>query len=274
MVKPKTHVVFLLDKSGSMGKIRSQAVEYYNEQRQQIIENSKDQDITVSLFTFNSNVFEHELLVPANELPEITLENYVPNGGTAWYDAMGYAITKLQEITEADENTAYLIVSITDGKDFNSRYYGTPQDASPLRKLISECECSKRWTFSYLGCSKANLDHVAKEVGIPLANMGLWNAESETTAAASLQRSTVRSKNFYAARAAGQLCSVNYYSDVDAVADFTQPVESIVCEHQKPATKKSDSFDSFHPKESVLNNLGDRQPFVKVDLDRWRSKIS
>ena len=59
MSKPKTHVAIILDRSGSMSGTRMPTVTGYNEQIEQVQNDSKDQDILVSLVTFNGHVYEH-----------------------------------------------------------------------------------------------------------------------------------------------------------------------------------------------------------------------
>jgi len=217
--KPTTHVAIILDRSGSMCSIASQAVDHYNEQRTQMVENSKDQNITVSLVTFNGNVFEHEWLEPATKLAEADRGSYIPNGSTAWFDALGYTIKKLKETTTPDDDTAYLVMSISDGEENSSSHY----NSRDIRSLIEGCEVTGKWTFSYMGCSNENLKEVAKQTGIPISNMGLWSNSNAEIAANSLNNSTKRTSSYYASRARGMVATANLYSDtVGAAADFTK----------------------------------------------------
>ena len=102
--KTITHVAILLDKSGSMAKTKEQAIVGFNEQIQQIKENAKDQDIRTYLITFNASVFEHVWGEPAEKLTEASAEDYIPSGGTAMRDAIGYTLQKLLDTTDPKES--------------------------------------------------------------------------------------------------------------------------------------------------------------------------
>ncbi len=216
--KPKTHVAIVMDRSGSMGRIAQQAIDHYNEQRTQMMENAKDQDITVSLVTFNANVFEHNWLTPAGQLAEADSHSYHPAGATAWYDALGYTIDKLKKTTNPDEDTAYLVISISDGEENDSKHYGNRFNPSVIRSMIDECNATGKWTFTYMGCSDEDIKKVARDIGIPIENMGRWSNENAEVAAHSLRRSTARTNMYYAARAKGQTACSNVYSDVQGLA--------------------------------------------------------
>lgn len=266
--KPKTHVVLVLDRSGSMGSIARQAINHFNEQRQQAILNSKDQDITVSLVTFNADVFEHAWLAPAEEVGELDADTYRPSGGTAWYDALGYAVDKLKATTEDDENTAYLVVSITDGDENSSSHYGGVYDSSIINALIEECQGTNKWTFTFMGCDANKLKQVSRATGIPMSNMALWSGDNAQIAEKSLHRSTERHNAYYACRTRGVTASNNMYSESDGLAaDFTSDDSAaLVGSTNQPIDLNS------QPQIDLVS-----QPQVdlahKVDPD-WRSRVT
>lgn len=223
MTKPKTKTTIILDRSGSMHSIRQQAVTSYNEQVQQMKENSKDQDIFCSLITFNGNVFEHHWEQRAEILEEADESSYVPNGGTAFYDAIGYAINKLKETD--DEETAHLIIVISDGIDQGSRIFSPNQ----VRELVEAQQKTNRWTFSFLGCDATFLKQLAKETGIPLANMAVWSNANEKSAAFGFTEARNCNHRYYESRTKGLLSTANLYSNDSAVcANFTpEPGDSV-----------------------------------------------
>lgn len=218
MSKPKTHVAIILDRSGSMGSIRDQAVLNYNEQVQQMKENAKDQEITCSLVTFNANVFEHLWNEGADKLEESTTESFKPNGNTAFYDALGFTIKKLQETTVVEENTAYLVLVISDGEENASATY----DQRTVNEMIQACQASGIWTFTYMGCSKNYVERVSRDTGIPMSNCAVWSNRSGQEATSSLRAANASMGNYYQSRTKGFTSSDSVYSCDNEVADFTQ----------------------------------------------------
>src|ERR1019366_2335671 len=90
-VKYSTIVAIVLDSSGSMADTKQQTVQGFNEQVQQAKMNAKNQkdvgEYKACIVTFNGEVFEHQWLVPVEELQEATNEDYQPGGSTAMRDA-------------------------------------------------------------------------------------------------------------------------------------------------------------------------------------------
>lgn len=217
--RPKTHMVIILDKSGSMAATKSAAISGFNEQVQQAKEDSKTQDILCSLVTFNGEVFEHLWNVPAQELTEANADDFQPNGSTAMRDAVGYVTQKLLNTTNhEDPNTAYLIVTISDGQTNQDRHYSP----AALRELTQGCEATKKWTFNYVGCSKEYMEQLSLETGTSVSNMGAWSNKTAGGASAGMSNVRMRQKKFFAERAMGQMASPCYASDDGSVADYEQ----------------------------------------------------
>jgi hypothetical protein len=237
--KPKTHVAIILDRSGSMQSIRSQALQNYNEQIQQMKENAKDQDIFCSLITFNGEVYEHLWDQPADALEEADESAYVPAGGTAMYDAVGYAVKKLKDTVPADDNTAFLIVVISDGEENASKHFGIPASLnehdlrlfsasgrSDLKVLIENCQNTKQWTFTYMGCDERYLYKVAQTTGIPISNMAAFSTKSAESASFGFNESRQRHRSYYNARKLGKIeTSCLYSDDAKSAASFIPPDE-------------------------------------------------
>jgi uncharacterized protein YegL len=230
--KPKTYIAFVIDKSGSMKGTEAKVVSDFNEQIQQAKENAKDQDISVSLVTFNAAVYEHIWLEDIATVEEITRDSYNADGGTSLRDALGYTIKKLQDTVadKDDENVAFLINVISDGQENSSCHY----DVETLRNMVSACQETKKWTFAYMGCSEQYLKVVARETAIPIDNMAVWsNANAESTNMA-FSSKNLRSSSYLNKRSKGVTDVDSYYSDVKGLcADYTQdlseaPVSGVV----------------------------------------------
>jgi uncharacterized protein YegL len=222
--KPKTYVAIVLDRSGSMSGTKKQTIEGFNEQVQQMKENSKDQEIFASLVTFNGEVYEHLWNQPAADLVEANEKDYMPTGSTAMRDGMGYAIDKLCKTPDLeDENNAYLVIIISDGYENSSHRYNPSQ----LNEMRESLESTVRWTFSYMGCSKDAVDQVCRDYGLSASNCAVWRNDTATFARKGTKRQAQRTNKYYAARASGQCSTQNLYSDNLSMADFTADEPSV-----------------------------------------------
>lgn len=221
VAKPKTYVAIILDKSGSMAATKAGAISGFNEQVQQLKEDSKTQEIYCSLVTFNGEVFEHLWNVPAEKLSEANVEEFQPLGNTAMRDAVGYTVQKLLNTTDhEDPNTAYLIVTISDGQTNQDRHYSW--DA--LKELTQGCEATKKWTFTYMGCTKEYMEQLSHNVGTSASNMASWSNKTSADAGKGFSNMRNRQAKYFAERAMGQTAAANYASDSLSVADFTEDV--------------------------------------------------
>lgn len=216
--RPLTHVIFLLDKSGSMGKTRQSALNGFNEQVQKFKSVAKDQDVLFSLITFNEDVYEHIWDRPIEELNEANEEDYITKGGTAFRDAQGYAIQKMLDTTNTeDPNAAYLMICISDGETWDDQHYKVGQ----LRELIGSVEATGKWTISYMGCSEDYMYKLSKETGISPSNMAAWSNSTHEGTTRGMKMATARSDGYFAMRAKGMTASSTYMNDqVDCVASF------------------------------------------------------
>lgn len=222
MLKPKTYVAIILDKSGSMAATKSGAVSGFNEQIQQLKEDSKTQEIYCSLVTFNGEVFEHAWNVPAEKMSEANVDDFKPLGGTAMRDAVGYTVQKLLDTTDhEDSNTAYLIVTISDGQTNSDRHYNWES----LKELTQSCEATKKWTFTYMGCTKEYMEELSKKVGTNVSNMASWSNSNMEAATKGFANMRSRQKKYFAERSMGQTCAALYASDSLSVANFESDVK-------------------------------------------------
>jgi len=287
--KPVTHVVLILDQSGSMEDTRTAAVQNYNEQVQQAKLNSKDQDIFCSLVTFNGEVFEHVWAEKAENLNEATLEDYVTEGATAMRDAIGYTVKKLLETTDhKDENVSYLVVIISDGEENSSKHFKRLSDydiragkKDELKSMMEEVQKTKRWTFTYMGCDDAYIKQVAEETSIPIANCAKWSNATSAMAAKGLHHNRRRLEKFYACRSAGETGSAQVYSDVECcLADFTAdepvevgPVGGGVINTLNPAWSINNGINNMSVLKvddaKVVNAVNSAQPFTNRSPVSW-----
>jgi Mg-chelatase subunit ChlD len=169
--KLKNRIAIVLDRSSSMGCMRDQAIEMFNEQVDAIIEENEDMDTKVSLVTFSTEVDAPKIWnEPVDRLGKITRKNYRPSGCTAMYDAVGMTVDKLRALPEAeDPDCSFLVVVISDGYENSSKEYTSSMLAARVKKLQNK----ENWTFTYLGAEQ-DLAQVAAATGIHQDNMILY----------------------------------------------------------------------------------------------------
>jgi uncharacterized protein YegL len=176
MKKGSMELVFILDKSGSMGGLEKDTIGGYNTmlEKQKAVEG--DCLITTVLFDNNYELLHDRIDIKAVSL--ITEREYQVGGSTALLDAIGRTIHKIGNAQKhtADEYQAekVMFVIITDGEENASREY-----SSDKVKIQIEHQKSKYgWEFIFLG---ANIDAVetAARFGIDRSRAQNYHADSE-----------------------------------------------------------------------------------------------
>ena len=176
MKKGLTELVFILDKSGSMGGLEKDTIGGYNTtlQKQKSVEG--DALVTTVLFDNNYDLLHDRIDI--NAVSPITEREYQVGGSTALLDAIGRTIHK---IGNAQKNTAedyraekVMFVIITDGEENSSREYSSEK----IKAQIEHQKSKYGWEFIFLG---ANIDAVqtAARFGIDRNRAQNYHADSE-----------------------------------------------------------------------------------------------
>lgn len=146
----KAHVSLILDKSGSMSDVREKTISGVNEYFQ-TLKNDANTDYTVDLVLFDDSSKQVYRNRPLSEVKALSNEDYVPNHGTALYDAACDTLLA----REAGEATKWIVVIMTDGEENSSKKYSEQQFADYVKLLKGT-----GWVqFVFLG---ANQDSFAK----------------------------------------------------------------------------------------------------------------
>lgn len=213
-----THIAFVLDRSSSMESIREATIKAFNEQVATAKKASQGQETLVSLFTFSTRPDRATFLAaPVGALEELTTATYVPNGSTALYDTILEATDALKALPEADNpDTAFLVIILSDGEENSSL-----ADGPAVSRRLEELQSTKRWTFTYLGCSEADLKRM-RAIGISAGNSRLFaatNAGVDTTSALNCSATEA----FFTARSVGQTAVANLYDQAEATLGVQLP---------------------------------------------------
>ena len=179
MKKNLTEMVFILDRSGSMGHLTYDTIGGFNS----MIENQKNEDgeafVTTVLFDD-----KYELLhdhVNIQDVKPITNKEYYARGRTALLDAVGKTISnignRLSETPEDERPEKVIFVITTDGLENASREFTKPK----VKEMIEHQQEKYSWTFMFLG---ANIDAVgeAESLGIKASHSHTYSASSRGTA--------------------------------------------------------------------------------------------
>ncbi|MBS3976447.1 MAG: VWA domain-containing protein [Syntrophomonadaceae bacterium] len=176
MKKGLTELVFMLDKSGSMGGLETDTIGGYNSMlaKQQAVEG--ECHITTVLFDNNYELLHDRIDIKA--VSTITEKEYQVGGSTALLDAIGRTIHKIGNAQKhtADDYRAekVMFVIITDGEENSSREYS----AEKIKAQIERQKTKYGWEFIFLG---ANIDAVetASRFGISADRAQNYHADNQ-----------------------------------------------------------------------------------------------
>ena len=168
----------ILDKSGSMSSIRTEAINGYNETLASIKstqdEFAQTQEHFVSLAAFCGHGVEmiHDM-IPIDKAEKLTGEQYRPCCMTPLFDAIGISVTKMRKRIADEADSLVIVTVITDGYENASKEW----DSKTVHRLIEDCK-EEGWTFSFIGAGEEVIK-VASTISI--TNTMLWEATSEGT---------------------------------------------------------------------------------------------
>ena len=156
MKKNLTEIVFILDRSGSMGGLEADTIGGFNAMLER--QKKAEGEALLSTLLFSN---ETEVLHDREDIKRVeplSLRDYRVGGSTALLDAIGGAIRHIGELhrraSEDERPNHTLFVITTDGQENASRRYGYAE----LRRLIERQKETYGWEFLFLG---ANMDAVA-----------------------------------------------------------------------------------------------------------------
>lgn len=175
----KTTVVhLLLDTSGSMGSVRDATIDGYNEYINSLKEDGGKFKVSLTLFDsdFNNKIrlekrYENVLV---DDVPELTKDDYQPNGGTPLQDAFCMTLKDMKD--RKDEK--YLFVVLTDGMENTSQEY----KAKDMKDLKAKFEAKDNWTFVYLGANQDAFS-TSSSYGFTTQNTSNFNSTAAGTGA-------------------------------------------------------------------------------------------
>ena len=157
MKKGLTELVFILDRSGSMGGLETDTIGGFNSMIKKQREEEGEANVTTILFDDTYQVLHDG--VDIKDVKDMTSDDYYVCGSTALLDAIGTTIKsvnkKQKELPEEEKAEKVIFVITTDGCENASCHY----DRDKIKKMIEKKQTKKNWQFMFLG---ANMDAVSE----------------------------------------------------------------------------------------------------------------
>ena len=179
MRKNTTEIVFILDRSGSMGGLEADTIGGYNSLIKK--QKNKEGNVIISTILFDD---VQEVLHDREDLSKIkpiTDREYYVRGCTALLDAIGGAIHHIGNIhkyaREEDRPEKTLFIITTDGMENSSQRYSYEK----VKRMVERQKQKYGWEFLFLG---ANMDaiEVAGRFGIEANRAVNYECDSKGTA--------------------------------------------------------------------------------------------
>ena len=216
-----SHVIFVLDDSGSMQSCRAATISGYNEYLQSQKKDAVETGIPtfVSLYKFDGRsvncVFNR---VAADEVKELNENSYDPQGMTNLYDAIGGVMMQINSQLAANKKAdrdSVIITILTDGHENASRTF----NSQTVKQMVEKAE-GKNWGFMFLG---ANIDAFAasSSLGFNVNNTMQYDTASMSGTMRSASAMTSRMKSAYAS---GMSTDATYASTAFTDAERTSAV--------------------------------------------------
>lgn len=163
----KLDVIFILDKSGSMGGQEENTISSFNEYLEKEKKNKYKTYITTVLFSDTYKVIHDREEV--SKVKKLTNKEYYVGGCTALYDALGNTINAMNN----KDTDKVLFIIITDGYENASREY----HIDDIKKLIKK---NKDYEFIYIG---ADIDSycAGSSIGIKKDNIANFKKDRKGT---------------------------------------------------------------------------------------------
>jgi len=158
-----TEIVFILDRSGSMGHLVNDTIGGFNSFIEKQKQEEGDAILTTILFDDQYEILHNG--VDIKKVKPLTTKEYSARGMTALLDAIGKTINtvgeRLNNLPEVYRPSKIIFVITTDGEENSSKEFTQKQ----IKEMIESQTKERDWQFLFLG---ANIDAVntAQSFGI------------------------------------------------------------------------------------------------------------
>ena len=178
MKKGLSELVFVLDRSGSMGGLESDTIGGFNGMLAKQKKEDGEANVTTVLFDDQVEIIHDRFPIAA--VKPLTDDDYYVRGLTALLDAVGSTVKKIENVQkrlpEDLKAEKVIFVITTDGQENSSNEY----TATIVRRMI-EAHQEQGWQFIFMG---ANMDAVteAERLGISRKHAVSYRNDAEGVA--------------------------------------------------------------------------------------------
>ncbi len=181
------HDFILLDRSGSMQTLWSEALNAVNGYVKKLAENKVDTGVTLATFDNDGDEFKFEVIrdrvIPSTWKP-VSAEDATPRGLTPLNDAIGRIVTLAKRGSNGEPYDKLALIVMTDGLENASREYSH----AAAKALLDDCR-AKNWQVIFLG---ADFDNAAQAASY--GNAGAQTAAASAACLAPAMEATARKR--------------------------------------------------------------------------------
>jgi len=176
-----THILFILDRSGSMQSIHADVIGGIN----QFFASQKAADGTADLTLVQFDTHFETVLdgVDIRTVEPYRASDFEPRGSTALYDAMGSSMEALgRDLAarrEADRPANVVVAVMTDGEENASRHFTFER----VQQMIEHQRSFYNWDVLFLASELRTLD-IGRRMGVDAQKAVRWSKDSAGTMAA------------------------------------------------------------------------------------------
>jgi uncharacterized protein YegL len=159
-------IILVLDQSGSMRRHKQKVIECFNKwlQKQIHVSLGEANPPQFSLVNYDKKWSAQSWSNIRYANNALTVQNYIPHGGTALYDALACTLQKYR--TERTN----IVVIISDGEDRDSKHF----TASSAKHKVDFLTQFSDWSFSFIGAN-VDVSQQSNSLGIASGNAISWD---------------------------------------------------------------------------------------------------
>lgn len=163
-MKQSTHIVAILDKSGSMKSVWEDTIGGYNTflEEQKKVPGKK----TITLVQFSSGCETTYSDIPLEHVANLTKETYCPSGWTALNDSIAKTINnvgyKMAGLPENERPSKIIVLIMTDGQENWSKEFSGQLGLKRVGEMVKHQQEKYSWSFVFVG---SNIDSFSTASG-------------------------------------------------------------------------------------------------------------
>lgn len=208
----KVYLGIVDDHSGSMGDLRTEAINDYNSIIESYRKEAGDEiQVHVSVLPFDTRVENFtEFFTDIKNVKNIT--DYYTKGMTALLDGIGKMMAHFEQVPK-HEDTQFMIMIRTDGAENSSNKW----NVSNLSEVIRQAQATGDWTITLRTPDTHESRDLAARLNIPTKNIFFWDGRSKESFAQASAATDSGITRYMSASKLGVKSSSSFYTDLSNV---------------------------------------------------------